>query len=171
MSVTAEGRVRWHGIEAAGMEGMTSPDPSQREPTTAQDTEARNGLECVAGAGRIKAAGRAEQRAQCALIQPDQECCGGAHCSVTRFHNAARLARNTPLAAPRTAARPLTTKSIGGSSRWRNRKDSRTTRRMRLRCTELPAALVETARPRRGSTSFGRAITVKNPSPKRRPRA
>ena len=75
-------------------------------------------------------------------------------------------------AAVREAGRALTTRSTEGSSRWCRRKDSRTRRRRRLRATALPATFTATAIPRRGvPTSFALAVTEKNTSLMRRPRA
>src|SRR5579862_6190433 len=115
----AMNRMRRHGIEAARVPWVATADAPQCKPSAAQHSEAADRFERVLRTGRVEAARRPEERTQRALIQPDQQCCGEAHCSVTRVHNASRLARSAALAAPRTPARALTTRSIGGSPRWR----------------------------------------------------
>ena len=93
-------------------------------------------------------------------------------CSITFAHNAVRLAWSSAPAAPRAFGRALTTRSTAGRVCWCRRNDSRTIRRMRLRSTALPAVRTATAMPRRAPClSLLLAVTAKNPSPKRRPRA
>src|SRR5262249_60628328 len=126
----------------------------------------------VRRAARVEAACRPEQRAHRPLVKTDQEAGELAHCSLTFFHSAARLARSAEAAAVREAGRALTTRSTEGSSRWCRRKDSRTMRRKRLRATELPSTLTAIANPRRGvPTSLPLRGPEKNASLIRRPRA
>jgi len=161
-----------HGIVPARVPGVTAEETFHRQPGAAERPELLDRLQSVVGARGIEAAARSQKRAHEALIKTNQECDGAGHCSVTFCQSASRLARRSLPAASRARPRALTTKSTCGSSCWCNRKDSRMVRRIRLRSTELPAFLTETASPRRGPPmSFGIAVTAKNPLPKRRPRA
>ena len=93
-------------------------------------------------------------------------------CSITFVHSAVRLACSSAPGAPRAFGRALTTRSTAGRVCWCSRNDSRMMRRMRLRSTALPAVRTATAMPRRAPClSLLLAVTAKNPSPKRRPRA
>src|SRR6516165_6774901 len=156
---------RRHRIETAGVPRVAAPEPCERKGHAPQHAKARHRLERVLRAARVEAACRPEQRAHRPLVETDQEDGALAHCSLTFFHSAARLARSAAAAAVREAGRALTTRSTEGSSRWCRRKDSRTRRRRRLRATALPATFTATAIPRRGvPTSFALAVTEKNTS-------
>lgn len=151
---------------------MAATQTFKGQPAAAPKPVVRKGIVCVVRAGGIKTAGGPEQRAQCPLIDTDQELGERTHSLIRSLHSNSRLARNSPLGAPRARGRALTTMSTSGSSCWCNRKDSRIARRMRLRSTPEPAVLMETARPRRGSfSSLGLSVTEKNPFASRRPRA
>ena len=161
-----------HGIVPARVPRVTADETFHCQPGAAECPGLLDRLQSVVGARRIEAAARTQKRAHEALIKTNQECDGAAHCSFTFCHSALRLARSSAPAASRARPRALTTRSTAGSSCWCSRKDSRIVRRIRLRSTELPAFLTETANPRRGPPiSLGIAVTAKNPLPKRRPRA
>src|SRR5690348_5935584 len=98
------------------MPGMATAETFHRQPSAIERSVALHRLQSVVGAGRIEAAPRAQERAHEPLVKTDQECDGVAHCSVTFFHNARRLARNSVASAPRARPRALTTRSTGGSS-------------------------------------------------------
>src|ERR1700730_3204763 len=163
---------RRHGVESARVPRVAARKAREREPAALQDAEAQHGLQRELRAGRIKAARRPQQRTDGPLIQADQEGCDVAHCSLTFFHSAARLSRRAWPVASRARGRILTTRSTAGISSWCRRKDSRMMRRMRLRATAPPAARTATASPRRAAPDWlTLAVTAKNPSPMRRPRA
>src|SRR5215470_9709669 len=163
---------RRHRIETSGVPRMAASEPGERKADAPQHAKAQHRLERVLRAARVEAARRPEQRAHRPLVKTDQEDGELAHCSLTFFQSAARLARSAGAAAVREAGRAPTTRSTEGSSRWCRRKDSRTMRRRRLRATALPATLTATAIPKRGvPTSFALAVTEKNASLMRRPRA
>src|SRR5258708_12234667 len=65
-------RTWWHRIEAAGMERMAAADAPECEPEPAQQAVLFERLEGVLRATRIVAAARPQQRAQGALVEPDQ---------------------------------------------------------------------------------------------------
>src|ERR1700739_4408519 len=139
-----------HGIVPARVPRVTADEAFHRQPGTAECPELLDCLQSVVGARRIEAAARSQKRAHEALIETNQECDGAGHCSVTFCHSATRFVRSSLPAASRARPRALTTRSTFGSSCWCNRNDSRMVRRIRLRSTELPAFLTETASPRRG---------------------
>jgi hypothetical protein len=185
-STTARGRVRareipegfvscaWslkrYGIVAALVPGVTASYASRREPTSTQHSKPADRLQRIVGAARIKAALRPKHGAQRPLIGPDEEFGDDAHCFLTLSHNAARLARSSALLASRARDRALTIRSTAGISSWLRRNDSRMSRRMRLRLTELPAIFTATANPTRGTPALlGLTVTEKYPSPSRRP--
>src|SRR4029077_15656129 len=139
---------------------MAAGEPREGKPAAAEHTKAQQRLECVLRAARVEAARGPEQRAHGPLIKTDQESDEGAHCSLTFFHSAARLARSAGAVAAFEAGRALTTRSTAGSSRWCRRKDSRTRRRRRLRATAPPATFTATANPKRGAPAlFALAVT------------
>src|SRR6202034_1692687 len=110
---------RRHRVEAAGMPRVAAGEALDGEPAAREHTEAHERLERVLRAGWIKAAARPEERAHGPLVQADQERGELAHCALTLFHSATRLSRSArPDSAP-TRARTPTTRSSGGSSRWR----------------------------------------------------
>ena len=201
-------------VDAAGMPRVAAPDTLQREPATPQAAEALDGLQRVTRAGRVETAVRAQQRAHCELVEPDEECgeaadspaqeprcqpqrgpgcadgreagCRGpgrtrgarawirtGHTAATFFQSSARASRSSEPGAPRARLRALTTRSTGGSSRWWTRKDSRITRRILLRSTELPAVRTATASPSLGPFAASEVATVtpKKALPRRFPRA
>src|SRR5579875_301929 len=161
-----------HRVEASGVPRMAAADAAHREPAAAQHAEAPDRLERVLRARRMEAACGADERAHRPLVQPDHDLGEDAHWSINLFHRSSRLAASSAFPAPRTRARALTTTSTAGSPRWRSRKLSRISRRIRFRSTELPATFVATASPRRGpSAAFARATMPKKASPKRRPSA
>jgi hypothetical protein len=162
----------WHGIETTRMPRVASPKTLDSQPTASEQTEPVDGLERIVGTGRIKSASGTEERAYGPLVDSNQGRGNVAHCSVTFFQSASRLACNSDRAASLALLRALTTRSTAGSSCWCRRNDSRMIRRIRLRSTPPPAARTATARPRRGQPlSFHNAVTPKNPLPNRRPRA
>src|SRR5512139_1314908 len=138
-----------HGIEAAGIPGMATPDAACREPRAAQGTVALNGFLRVAGTRRIKTAVRPEQRADEPAIDVDEGDQERTHRRAILSQWARRLARISSLLHLVAAGRALMTTSTGGRSWWRWRNDSRARRFNRLRFTALPAALIPTASPRR----------------------
>src|SRR5437016_3821819 len=161
-----------HRIETARMPRVATAETFHRQPAAVQHAESLDRLQRVIRAGRVEAARRTEKRADDPLVEANQECDDGAHCSVTFFHSAARLARSSEPGAARACGRALTTRSRAGISCWCRRKDSRTMRRMRLRSTAPPAARTATASPKRGQPrQLEYTVTAKNPLPKRRPRA
>ena len=161
-----------HRVVAAGVPGMATGQTFRRKPAAVQRSESLHGLQGVLGAGRVEAATRTQERAHEPLVNANYECDGVAHCSVTFFQSAIRLACNSAPAVSRARPRALTTRSTAGSSRWCSLKDSRMIRRKRLRSTAPPAFLTDTANPSRAPPmSLGLAVTAKNPLPKRRPRA
>src|SRR6516162_3955588 len=161
-----------HRIETTGVPRMAAYETRERERAAAELAEAQDCLARVVRAARMEAAHRPEQRADGPLVETDQESDEVAHCSLTFFQSAARLARSASAEAARAAGRALTTRSTAGSSCWRSRKDSRMRRRRRLRATAPPATFTATANPKRGaSVSLALTVTEKNPSLRRRPRA
>ena len=154
------------------MPWVTASYASRREPTSAQHAESMDCFQRIVGATGIETALGSEQRTQCPLIDAYQYFGDDAHCFLTLSHNAARLARSSSLLASLARARALTMRSTGGISSWLSRNDSRISRRMRFRLTELPAIFTATASPMRGRpTSLGLMVTEKYPSPSRRPLA
>jgi hypothetical protein len=169
---------------------MASSDTLHAKPTAPEQTEPVDGLERVMGTGRIESACGTEKRAHGPLVNSNQERGNEAHGlfiyrsvedrvqlagrlrPVTLFHRALRLSRSSAPVASRARCRALTIRSTAGSSCWCRRNDSRIILRIRFRCTPPPAVRTATARPRRGQPwSFQKAVTPKNPLPKRRPRA
>lgn len=71
MAARARGVVR-NRIEAARVPGVATTDTLDREPHATHRTEAIDGLGGVAGAARMEAALRAEERADCELITANQ---------------------------------------------------------------------------------------------------
>src|SRR6185437_12253413 len=176
---------------------MAARNAPHAEPTAAQQAEAAYGLEGVLGARGMESAAGTEEGADDPLITADQAHCEQARhaahpgpapvgpgavrrpkslpailCSMTFFHNPARLACSCAPGVARACGRALTTRSTAGRECWCNRNDSRMTRRMRLRSTALPAVRTATAMPSRAPClSLLVTVTAKNPLPKRRPRA
>jgi len=151
---------------------MAAREPAQREPPATPRAMKLDSFERVVRAGGIETAAAPQPGAQRELVETNQELGDDAHCCLTLPHLSSAPARNSAFVAPRARGRALTTRSTAGRLRWFKRKDSRMTRRMRLRSTEPPASFAATAMPRRGWPSlFWRAVTAKNPFPMRRPRA
>src|ERR1700733_1821188 len=136
-----------HGIDATGVPGMAATQSPQAEPAAVEDTETLDRLEGVIGAGGMKTALGTEQGAQGPLIEADQGCEEGAHWTLTLSHNPSRLARSSAAEASLARGRALTTTSTSGNSCCRSRKDSRISRRRRLRGTDPPKGFEATARP------------------------
>src|ERR1700683_1074704 len=106
-----------HRVEAARVPGVAGADARQAKPGSLEDAEARDGLQCVARAARIKTAARPKPWADRTLIDPDQQGREATHRSPTFFHRASRLARSAGRLAQPAAGRALTTRSTAGSSR------------------------------------------------------
>src|SRR5579863_420086 len=159
-----------HGVESSRVPRMAAAEALHRQPAALEDAEAHHRLEGVVRTGRIEAATRPQQRAHGPLVDADQECDEGAHRAATSFHSASRLACSALPGAPLARGRALTTRSTAGISNWCRRNDSRMMRRIRLRATPPPATRTATASPRRGAEKVLLfTVTLKNPSPRRRP--
>src|SRR6185437_3728730 len=89
-----------HRVESAGVPGMAARNAPHAEPGAAQQAEAADSLNGVAGARGMESAAGPEEWADGPLItadQPDREQTGGAahsgpRLSITFFHSPARLA-------------------------------------------------------------------------------
>lgn len=144
---------------------MTTRDAPRAEPAAAQRAVTVHRLERVLRARWMKTAVRAEPGANNDLVAADQEVGKLAHTLMSLGQSFCRLSRNCALVAVRTAARVPTTISNDGNDCCARRKDSRISRRTRLRSTALPATRAATARPRRApSDSLRRAFIVKKAS-------
>src|SRR5882757_3994472 len=111
----------------------------------------------IAGTTGIKAAARAQHRAQDQLVRangPHQELAHSSyHRCVMLFQCFSRLARKSVVRARLAASRADTMTSTGGKSCWFKRKDSRASRLIRLRATAVPKVRVAIAKPNRGQFS------------------
>src|SRR5258708_24802148 len=173
MRVTARrGRARCGGyrVEATGVPGVAAREACERERATAEEGGALYRAQRGVRARGIEAARRRQQRAQRPLVEADQECGDVAHCSPIFFHSAARLARSVAPEAVRAPGRTLTTRSTAGMSRWCTRKDSRITRRRRVRAPPPPPAPPAHPPPRPGAPRLFRgSLPPQNPAPHRPP--
>src|SRR5882762_6907549 len=86
--------LRRHRIKTALMPRVATAETLHRQPAAVQHAESPDRLQRVIRAGRVEATRRTQQRADGPLVEANQDFGDGAHCSVTFFHSAARLARS-----------------------------------------------------------------------------
>lgn len=125
---------------------MTARQAPQGEPAAARSAMALQGLDSVAGAGRVKAALRTEHGAQHLLVDPDQCNQDAGHRSRRRPQYSVSSAASWPAVTLRALGVAMMTTSQGGRPLC-CLKLSRTIRLNRLRATARGRAFLATVSP------------------------
>src|SRR5690348_17313545 len=100
-----------HRVVTAGVERMAAAEAPRRQPTAFQGTMAADRLDGVAGAGRLEAAARAQERAQGVTVELDEQNQELLHRLITSCQCQSRLVRKPALSRCRAALRACTTRS------------------------------------------------------------
>jgi len=137
------------GVDTTGMPGMAFRQAPHSHPRASNDTVGVDGFKGVLGTGGVKAAVVAEHWAEQELVDPDQAFDDGAHLLLILCQWAFRLALISGLVRLEMPDFAITTRSTGGIEPWFRRKDSRTSLFTLFLEAASPAALIDTARPRR----------------------
>lgn len=148
---------------------MAAHDAAKRKPGAAQRPVALHRLQCISRTSGVEAAAWRHQRAQYALVYPNQEDKQVLHFACTRSQRLPRCALSSLLCDFTVEEISVMTQSTRGNCRRWARKCSRSWRLIRFRSTACGACRLEIAVPNRGSPETGMKTARNGPERTRKP--